>query len=124
MENTLLKTKEDAIQFLIWVEFLKTELLEKGINELQPTRNEYCCLGVGCVLFSEDLPVHVRLPGNYPDEAGYPTPQWLVDVDRDFHVKTGHALIVLNDDVEYTHAEIAYILEEVYKEELENIDWS
>jgi glutaredoxin-related protein len=85
----------------------------------------FCCLGVGCNLFSKKHPRSNKtsdgrqfLVGNMPG-LQYHDPRWLIDLDADLVKKVGIGAVSMNDGngvEQMTHPEIADLLQAVYIE--------
>lgn len=128
IESRLLKTKEDAIEFLTWVATLEAEILPKGKSKLQ-SEEGYCCLGIATCLTipEEELETDDNkiLYGEFPDDLHNP-PLWLVKINGDFayrHSKCA-TLSELNDGYlirEHSHKEIARLLLKAYEKELNEL---
>jgi len=125
MNNTLLLTKQDKEQFLFWVATLMSGVFEKGKSSLNPSKDYYCCLGIGaiCTIPEESLKKSTLNPelikGGMPSQQEE-APRWLINVNQDFANKTECSLVAMNDEDE-SHKTIGEKLLEVYKEELNNI---
>lgn len=129
MKKTLLKTRQDAAEFLVWAVGLQMGIVGKETGQLQTERG-HCCLGFGCELFAKTPRLHNGLL-----HGGLPLnwdgiPKWFELVDEDFKNKTGRRLSELNDgyvsrtntfEKERSHKWIGKKLIEVYAEELNNI---
>lgn len=128
IESKLLRTKEDAIEFLTWVATLEAEILPKGKSKLQ-NEEGYCCLGVATCLTipEEELEADDNkiLYGEFPDDQQNP-PSWLARINGDFayrHSKCA-TLSELNDGYhirEHSHKEIARLLLKTYEKELNEL---
>jgi hypothetical protein len=98
-----------------WIAALDSGEYKQGRNKLQ-TGWGHCCLGVGCDVVippSKQIRVNGLLSGNVP-YSQLNAPHWLVEINRDFALKTGIELTRLNDEKGYTFPEIATLLELVY----------
>lgn len=123
MENTLLKTEQDKIEFLVFVGFLMANVLPQGRLLLQ-TEAGYCCLGFGCILLIPEDQLRTnkstnRLAGALVDSQPA-APNWLRDLNGNFESKNGKSLTQYNDDIRYSFPQIGQLLLDTYTEELNN----
>ncbi len=118
----LLKSKQDAEEFVFWCVTLQCEVLPKGIGALQNDHWGHCCLGTGiaCTVSEEGIPKRWNSPTQM--DGGLPTsnitPKWLQRVDMDVYDKVGRRLVGMNDFDRKSHKEIGTLLLELYKDEL------
>lgn len=118
----LLKTKKDKKQFLMWIDWLKVDVLPQTTGKLQDEKG-YCCLGVAMVLCDPHPRQHPDtsfLKGSTPImNFSRSTPKWLLDINTNFCNKTGTCITVLNDKHKLRFPEIADRLLEAYKDEIQ-----
>jgi hypothetical protein len=110
-------------QLLEWINALYSgeyKQIKARLNNAQSPNHKagYCCLGVGCKLFIPEDKLHFdslgRILGILPADQMY-APAWLKKINYDFNMRTGTALIELNDgDDQYTFEEIGMLLQLVY----------
>ncbi len=129
-DRRLLNTKQDKVEFLQWITALRSGEYKQGHGALQDAIG-YCCLGVACVLFGQNLPVHReglykgRLKGGTPAGCSGKLPKWLLEVNT--HVQEHKiglvraSLVHLNDTAKYKFKQIADHLMKVYQAELDSI---
>ena len=98
-----------------WSAALRSGEYKQTYGTLQDSEG-YCCLGVACRLFipSWKQKGKIFLTGAVPDDQPN-APFWLIEVNRDFYLKSGITLMQLNDQSpRYSFNEIADLLELVY----------
>ena len=108
-------TNQDKKQIRIWVDNLKSGKYSQTRNILEDDKG-FCCLGVGCKLFSPKEPKDDGcMSGGMPSEFA---PEWLQSINDDVYLKTRVRLSVLNDDKDYNASflEIANLVESLYLE--------
>jgi hypothetical protein len=109
-------TREEARK--LWIEDLKSNSHPQGKYRLHGERG-YCCLGVACDLFAEELHLTRYFVGTreYFNSEQFHLPQPVIDllglVDCEGKSKSGKKpyLSNLNDNKDYTFAQIATELE-------------
>lgn len=125
-----MKIPKDKIE--IWIDALRSGKYKQGNKSLQPSKNEYCCLGVACKIFID--PKKIRLDDLNLIFGGLPyhqenSPEWLNDLSDDFLQKTDVKIFHLNDhglldehgnyyENPLSFNEIADLLQAVYVEEV------
>lgn len=104
-----------------WANALRSGKFKQGSGRLQSNLG-HCCLGVACEVFipKEKLRIdYMKLEGHFPDDQPA-APKWLIGVNRDFEIKLGQSLSVINDgssfaaQVRFSFDEIADLIELVY----------
>lgn len=125
----LLNTKQDKKEFLKWIEALRSGKYPQGKNSLQSAKG-YCCLGVACVILIPKNKLVIgsdnRLRYSFPYQQIH-APDWLKQINDNFMlhssrvIQSFRSLFELNDKLNYTFTQIADILMETYKEELDAI---
>ncbi len=107
-------------QTLEWTASLRSGKYKQGAGELMDSKNNFCCLGVGCLV--NDIPYDIMINMGVPDDLNYSgIPEWLKYINDDFSNKTGVSLSSLNDEgyhdeipVVFSFDEIADLIELVY----------
>ena len=90
-----------------WCRALRSGKYNQGTGELEVYKGEYCCLGLGCLLFTPKgklerftddsfLGFKGTLYGETPEDQNH-APKWLKEINGDFEEKTGFNLSDLND---------------------------
>ncbi len=100
MKENLKFNAKEKIQVATWIEELRGDKFRQTAGQLNNGEG-YCCLGVGCELFTPSkkkrLNIGGWLNGDLPEEQPF-APYWLKNIDQDFHNLTGRSLSELNDD--------------------------
>jgi hypothetical protein len=119
----LLKSKQDAEEFVFWCVTLQEEVLPKGTGALQKEEG-YCCIGVAhaCTV-PEKKQILYRKSGLIAGICdNLSTKDWVRGLNRDVRDKTGSDLWEYNDGTpttpEMSHKEIGTLLLGLYEEEL------
>lgn len=116
----ILKSKEDAIDFLTWIATLESGIFEQGFCGLQTGENQYCCLGIASII---SIPEHLSIKSNNGwIRGGFPyhqikAPYWLKEVNYEFHKRHGNSLSNLNDEGT-SHPKIAKLLLKVFHDDI------
>lgn len=117
----LLKTLEDAHEFLYFVATLESGALGKGIGRLQSQLDEYCCLGIGTACLSKKPRVNdEEILSSLMPNSDSDLPNWFMDIDSHYYGLNGKdSLVSLNDSTkDNSHPEIARLLLDTYTDEL------
>lgn len=79
----------------------------------------FCCLGVACKIFAKNYlkDLDGYLKGSLPVGRDG-SPDWLVNINKSFEIRTGKFLSTLNDIDDFSFDEIADCLEAVYIHEV------
>jgi hypothetical protein len=117
----LLKSKQDAEEFVFWCVTLQCEVLPKGMFALESIGGGVCCLCIGVVCtVSEDKILKYesgRISGGVPNSQEN-SPEWLKMINLTVQSKTGYTLTEHNDSLNKSHKEIGTLLLGLYEEEL------
>lgn len=109
-------TKKLQRDIKIWCSHLRSGKFKQTKYVLNNDKG-YCCLGVGCKIFtSEDLLELDKdgfIEGVDPIDQSE-SPKWLDKITDDFNKRSGGNLVELNDQEGFTFDEIADMLELVY----------
>lgn len=118
--KTLNGTEIDEGQFLQWLKALRSGEYGQTQGSLNTHGPDglYCCLGVLCdVTIPRERQhrdyVRSSLFGVRPNDQ-WAAPCWVHEINEDMKLRSGKALIVLNDEEGLTFEEIAEELERVY----------
>jgi hypothetical protein len=116
----LLKSKQDAEEFVFWCVTLRCEVLPQGFGRLQ-TSIGYCCLGTGIACTIPELKLD-KIGGELsyccPDSQ-HSCPEWLAEISNvKFQRYNNRRLYGLNDELKLSHKEIGTLLLGLYEEEL------
>lgn len=102
-----------------WVAALRSGEYQQGKQELRTDQGSYCCLGVACVVAIAD-----GVEDRWPDDGGFTWDEQLPRSVRDWlglasragdlvaEIEGRKHLIALNDDAEFTFAQIASVIEQ------------
>jgi hypothetical protein len=98
-----------------WIAALRSGRYKQAKGFLNTDNGYYCCLGIGCELFIDEEQkrrntignLFGRLPCDQPK-----SPEWLINFDHYFFIKTGEYISNYNDRGE-TFNEIADMIEEL-----------
>lgn len=129
----LLKTKEDRLQFLTWIAFLKAGVFKQARGVAQSEGEEaYCIIATLVVLFVPEQQLRTAatesrrqfdhtlwgLSGNMVN-----LPHWCRAISADYATKANDVTVIsLNDTRGYTFNQIADKLLEIYADELAQQD--
>lgn len=118
----ILKSKEEAIDFLTWIATLESGIFEQGVGGLQTGENAYCCLGVACIITIPEDKLKNKV-GNFIG-GGYPTtqshaPEWLKNINVIFSSRSGEDYLSVMNDKGVSHPTIAKKLLKVFREDLD-----
>lgn len=116
----LLKSRQDAEEFVFWCVTLQCGVLPQGYRMLQDAAGGYCCIAVGVAC---TVPEEKIRKDSYNSMLGfnayhYASPDWLERVNCDVREKTNESLVNRNDNLGQSHKEIGTLLLELYEDEL------
>lgn len=115
-----------------WVKALRSGKYSKTTGVLQDSKG-YCCLGVGCDVFipKSKQELHDNFLFGAQAFQQKNSPNWLTQINQDFHLQTGSFLTNLNDgshtltvseQLYFNFDEIADLLELVYIHEILKVE--
>lgn len=122
----LITTKKDKEEVLIWLKALRSGKYKQTTKRLQDNKG-YCCLGVACKVLIPKFKQRKKglfnlfgnLKGYMPFHQKF-APEWLMKISN-YH-RLNSTLVYLNDIEKKSFIEIADIIEQTLKPEMDLID--